>query len=63
MGDELILKGLIERHARFTGSKTARNILDNWAGYRTKFVKVMPHEYRRVLSELAEQRQKQLEVA
>ncbi|MBI1904800.1 MAG: glutamate synthase subunit alpha [Rhodocyclales bacterium] len=63
MGDELILKGLIERHVRFTGSKTARNILDNWAGYRTKFVKVMPHEYRRVLSELAEQRQKQLEAA
>ncbi|TAH44428.1 MAG: glutamate synthase subunit alpha [Betaproteobacteria bacterium] len=63
MGDELILKGLIERHARFTGSERAREILDNWATYRAKFVKVFPHEYRRALAEMAEQRQQQLEAA
>ncbi|NMG66534.1 glutamate synthase subunit alpha [Azoarcus indigens] len=63
MGDELILKGLIERHARFTGSPRARQILDNWSAWRTKFVKVMPHEYRRALAEMAEQRQQQLEAA
>ncbi|QDF99078.1 glutamate synthase large subunit [Azoarcus sp. DD4] len=63
MGDELILKGLIERHARFTGSARAREIIDNWSTWRTKFVKVMPHEYRRALAEMAEQRQQQLEAA
>jgi glutamate synthase (NADPH/NADH) large chain len=63
MGDELILKGLIERHARFTSSPRAREILDNWTAWRTKFVKVMPNEYRRALAEMAEQRQKQLEAA
>ncbi len=63
MGDELILKGLIERHVRFTGSARAREILNNWAAYRTKFAKVFPHEYRRALAEMAEQRQSQLEAA
>ena len=63
MGDELILKGLIERHVRFTSSARAREILDNWTAWRTKFVKVMPNEYRRALAEMAEQRQKQLEAA
>ena len=30
----------------------ARTILDNWASYRTRFVKVMPVEYRRALHEM-----------
>ena len=63
MGDELILKGLIVRHERFTGSLRARQILDNWSTFRTQFVKVMPHEYRRALAEIASQRQNQLEAA
>ncbi|AUN93584.1 glutamate synthase-related protein [Pseudazoarcus pumilus] len=63
MGDELILKGLIERHLRFTGSPHAKKILEQWGDYRSKFVKVMPNEYRRALGEIAEQRQKQLEAA
>jgi glutamate synthase (NADPH/NADH) large chain len=56
MGDEVILKGLIERHVRFAGSTRARAILNNWAVWRTRFVKVFPHEYRRALGEMAEQR-------
>ncbi len=63
MGDELILKGLIQRHAHYTGSARAREILDHWSTFRTKFVKVMPHEYRRALAEMAEKRQQQLEAA
>jgi glutamate synthase domain-containing protein 3 len=51
--DELILKRLIEQHARHTGSGRARSILDNWAEYRLRFVKVFPNEYRRALGELA----------
>jgi glutamate synthase (NADPH/NADH) large chain len=36
-------------------------LLNDWESYRARFVKVMPHEYRRVLTELAVQ--KQLEAA
>ena len=39
-------KSLIERHVRFTESPRGREILDNWASYRGRFVKVMPNEYR-----------------
>ncbi|HPT50335.1 MAG TPA: glutamate synthase large subunit [Accumulibacter sp.] len=59
--DEVLLKGLIEKHFRYTGSQQARRLLDDWANCRARFVKVMPHEYRRALSELAAQ--KQLEAA
>jgi glutamate synthase domain-containing protein 3 len=51
--DEALLKGLIENHARYTGSKRAQEILASWASYRAKFVKVFPKEYRRALGELA----------
>ena len=63
MGDELILKGLIERHVRFAGSVRAREILNNWGVWRSKFVKVFPHEYRRALAEMAEAREAQKEAA
>ena len=50
--DESILRELIERHLRFTGSTYALAMLDDWDAARRKFVKVFPHEYRRALSEL-----------
>jgi glutamate synthase (NADPH/NADH) large chain len=56
--DEVILKRMIERHARYTNSARAKEILDSWTAWRGKFVKVFPHEYRRALSELAEKQRK-----
>ncbi len=53
--DEAALRGKIEKHLRYTGSTRARQILDNWATYLPKFVKVMPTEYRRALLEIAAQ--------
>ncbi len=50
--DELILKGLIERHFKHTGSTIARTLLDDWSAARTKFVKVFPTEYKRALGEM-----------
>ena len=47
--DLRLLKGLIARHARFTGSARARELLDHWSDWQERFVKVMPHEYRRAL--------------
>jgi len=49
--DEAQLRRLVEDHHRWTGSLRAREILDQWAQARGRFVKVLPHEYRRVLSE------------
>jgi glutamate synthase domain-containing protein 2/glutamate synthase domain-containing protein 1/glutamate synthase domain-containing protein 3 len=54
--DELLLRGLVEKHFRHTGSLRARMILDNWAAMRGRFVKVFPNEYRRALKQLAEAR-------
>ena len=53
--DEGRLHQLIENHLHYTGSTRARKILDNWAEYLPKFVKVMPVEYRRALEEMARQ--------
>jgi glutamate synthase (NADPH) large chain len=50
--DEERLMQLITNHMTYTGSTRAKAILDDWASYRTKFVKVMPVEYRRALREM-----------
>ena len=47
--DEERLYQLIENHLHYTGSARAKAILDDWASYLPKFVKVMPVEYRRAL--------------
>ncbi len=51
--DESLLKGLMEHHAKYTGSRRAREILEKWTQYRPRFVKIFPKEYRRALGELA----------
>ena len=51
--DETVLRELVERHLRFTGSTVALALLDDWENARGRFVKVFPHEYRRALTEMA----------
>jgi glutamate synthase (NADPH/NADH) large chain len=53
--DDEMLKGLIQRHLLYTGSERARRILENWAAYLPRFVKVMPQEYKRALAEMAQE--------
>jgi glutamate synthase (ferredoxin) len=43
------LMQLISRHSEYTRSPQARWILDNWEATLPNFVKVFPHEYKRVL--------------
>jgi len=50
--DAIELHGLIEEHAERTGSTVAERILADWGEYLPKFVKVMPHDYKRALAEL-----------
>ena len=51
--DEVTLKDLLEKHAKYANSVRANTMLADWASYRTKFVKVMPIEYKRALTEMA----------
>ncbi|MBY4595895.1 glutamate synthase-related protein [Ottowia caeni] len=50
--DEEQLKALLADHNRWTGSRRARELLDNWEEARAKFVKVFPNEYKRALGEI-----------
>jgi glutamate synthase domain-containing protein 3 len=47
--DLALVRGLIEKHCDETSSPRARWILENWDEMQTKFIKVFPHEYKRVL--------------
>jgi glutamate synthase (NADPH/NADH) large chain len=51
--DARLLRVLIQKHLRYTGSERARTILDHWSEYLPKFVKVMPIEYRLALQKMA----------
>jgi glutamate synthase (NADPH/NADH) large chain len=50
--DSTLLHSLVARHASFTQSPKAKEILDDWERYRSRFVKVMPVEYRRALQQM-----------
>ena len=45
------LRQLLEAHYSYTGSSNARRVLDSWNDMVTKFVKVMPRDYKRVLGQ------------
>ena len=47
----MFVKQLIEKHYSLTNSKNAHNILTNWRQFVLNFVKVIPHDYKRILSE------------
>lgn len=44
-----LLADYIEQHLDATGSPVAKQMLDTWADTVTRFVKVMPYDYQRVL--------------
>ncbi len=43
------VRTLLERHRDLTGSPRAAWILENWAEAQPRFIKIFPHEYKRVL--------------
>jgi glutamate synthase (NADPH/NADH) large chain len=55
--EENDVKEMIRRHQQFTGSDTAAQVLDDWAGFLKKCIKVMPTDYKRVLEEMKAQQQ------
>jgi glutamate synthase (NADPH/NADH) large chain len=58
--DVALLKKIISRHARYTGSARARRVLANWDTMLPKFVRVMPTEYKKALE--ARERERLTEV-
>jgi glutamate synthase (NADPH/NADH) large chain/glutamate synthase (ferredoxin) len=55
--DAIELRAMVEEHLRRTDSPVAARVLEQWSELlaRGAFVKVMPHDYKRVLRELAEE--------
>ncbi|HUV68084.1 MAG TPA: glutamate synthase large subunit [Terracidiphilus sp.] len=43
------VRGLLERHRDLTGSPRAAWVLEHWADAQPRFIKIFPHEYKRVL--------------
>ena len=58
--DVLELKEMIEDHVKYTNSKKGKDILDNFEEYLPKFKKVLPHDYKRMLSAIVEMEAKGL---
>ncbi|MFN0122891.1 MAG: glutamate synthase large subunit [Blastocatellia bacterium] len=51
-----IIRRLIAQHQEYTGSKRAEQLLFWWDDSVTKFVRVIPHDYKRVIEAQAEMR-------
>jgi glutamate synthase domain-containing protein 2/glutamate synthase domain-containing protein 1/glutamate synthase domain-containing protein 3 len=49
--DQSELRALVAEHQERTGSPVAERVLADWAEICPKFVKVMPHDYKRALAE------------
>jgi len=43
------LRAMVQQHLTHTGSANAARVLDDWDTFLTKFVKVYPKDYRRVI--------------
>jgi glutamate synthase domain-containing protein 2/glutamate synthase domain-containing protein 1/glutamate synthase domain-containing protein 3 len=61
--DAIELRAMISEHAQRTDSPVAREVLDRFEGLLEAgaFVKVMPHDYKRVLQEASEAEEEQTE--
>ena len=49
--DRRMLKRLVENHVAYTNSEKGKEVLDDWEEYLSRFVKVMPDAYHRVITE------------
>jgi glutamate synthase domain-containing protein 2/glutamate synthase domain-containing protein 1/glutamate synthase domain-containing protein 3 len=47
--DQYLVHRLIKKHVELTGSRRGQLILDTWKEKFSKFVKIFPHDYKRVL--------------
>ncbi len=51
------VKEMLKRHVRYTSSVVAQTLLDRWKASQSKFIKVIPKDYKRVLAAITKARQ------
>ena len=56
--DIIQLKDLIQQHVDATGSEKGKRILDNFEEYLPKFKKIIPHDYKKMMSAIASMEEK-----
>jgi glutamate synthase (NADPH/NADH) large chain len=54
------VRRLIERHAEYTSSPRARALLDDWPTTVSRFIRIVPNDYRRVIEAQARMRERGL---
>ncbi|MBM2830874.1 MAG: glutamate synthase, partial [Gammaproteobacteria bacterium] len=54
--DVKTIKELLSRHVQYTQSTVAQKILDKWSSFQSKFVKIMPKDYKRILAAMEKAR-------
>jgi glutamate synthase (NADPH/NADH) large chain len=54
------IRRLLERHVEYTGSARAKALLDDWQTTVSRFIRVVPNDYRRVLEAQARMRERGL---
>jgi len=54
------VRHMISRHVHLTASPKGRRLLDRWEDLKSRFIKVMPIDYKRIL---VSQRQERREIA
>ncbi|EFM11936.1 Glutamate synthase (ferredoxin) [Paenibacillus curdlanolyticus YK9] len=59
--DAAELRSMIERHVQHTGSAPGQQILNNWNESITKFVKVIPKDYKKMLEQISKAKDKGFE--
>src|SRR6201996_5241314 len=47
--DLALVRGLVEKHVLLTNSARGKYVLDRWDDLAGKFIKIFPHDYKRVL--------------
>ena len=58
-----LVRSMIEKHEKYTGSTRAKEVLAGWVQHSKKFVKVMPVDFKRVLQQQKEAAMKKDAVA
>jgi glutamate synthase (ferredoxin) len=56
--DQRMVRDMIQKHVDYTGSTRGQYVLDNWQELVTKFVKVMPVDYKRALEMLKREKER-----
>lgn len=46
------IKDMIGKHVEYTGSPQGKKVLEDWKGYSTRFTKIIPKDYKRMLENI-----------